>query len=141
MNSGLDIAFGDAAVNHLLTRRLFVSLNRLVWRSETQGNFFMNELGAFSSFAAFGFACTDDVRVLVLESSLVQFSVVDVESMGHLGNSSRVARVNVSLSNVLWLLLVQLSRNRMKQTRLVWPCKACRYTRLVEDALTLPSGL
>ena len=79
--------------------------------------------------------------VLVLESSLVKLSIVDVETMRHLSDGSTIARIDVALSDMLWLLLVQLGSYWMKKTRLVRPGKACRYTRLVEDALTLPTGL
>jgi len=101
----------------------------------------MNELGAFSTLAAFGFACLDDVRVLILEPSLVQLLVVDVESMGHLSDGTHIACIDVVLSDVLGLLIVQLSRRWVNETRLVRPGKACRYTRLVEDTLTLRTSL
>jgi len=54
------------------------------------------------------------VRVLVLEASLVQLSIVDVETVRHLGDGSTVARINVGLSDMLWLLLVQLGSYWMK---------------------------
>ena len=74
----------------------------------------MNKLGAFGTLATFRFACLDDVCVLVLESSLIQLSIVDVETMRHLSDGSTIACIDVTLSDMLWLLLVQLGSYWMK---------------------------
>ena len=58
----------------------------------------MNELRSFRPFASvLGLAGLDYVRILILESPLIQLSVVDIEAVRHLCHGAHVASFDVPL--------------------------------------------